>query len=45
METVIEILEDVKEEICEKYCRFAAEAEDTEVLIVRHCEDCPISRL
>lgn len=45
METVSEILEGVKDEIYEKYCRFVAEAEDTEELMMRHCEDCPLNRL
>lgn len=45
METVSAIIEEVKEEICEEYCKFTAAAEDTETLIEKYCEFCPLNRL
>ena len=42
--TILEIMEDVKEKMCDKYCRFPYECEDEDRLD-RICENCPLNRL
>ena len=43
--TVNEIIEEVKCEICDKYCRYPFEIEDEEELLKFYCENCPLGRL
>jgi hypothetical protein len=44
-QTVQDIIEDVKSDICDKYCKYAAEADDTVKLMAEHCDKCPLNRL
>lgn len=41
---ISEILEEVKEAMCDDYCYYSATTADFDVL-EKHCEDCPLNRL
>ena len=46
--TVTEIIEQVREDMCNDFCRYtqkSREALDTEKGIYEKCEDCPLNRL
>lgn len=42
---VTEIIDEVAADICNHYCKYAAEYTDFEDLIKERCEDCPLNRL
>ena len=41
METVADIIEEVKKDICDNYCKFSGDEKAME----EKCADCPLSRL
>ena len=47
--SVTEILEQVKEEICNDYCKwpdtYNEEAEGCELIDSEHCQNCPLNQL
>ena len=45
--TVSKIMEEVIEEICDKYCKFPTiyEGKDEDELYDKHCDKCPLNRL
>lgn len=53
MKSISKQFEEIKEEMCDKYCRFPeltkeisnSEEEAYELLIHIYCENCPLSRL
>lgn len=49
MKTATEIIAEVQEEICNKYCKFPAQYEPTDEdmnsLMEEHCDNCPLNRL
>lgn len=49
METVSEIIEEVKTQMCNDYCRFPREwdeeKEGMELTESDHCQNCPLNRL
>ena len=42
--TIDQIVEEVKEEMCDKYCKYPEEYEGSEMIDVI-CVDCPLNRL
>ena len=42
--SITQILDDVKSEICDKYCKYPYEVED-EADLDKICENCPLERL
>ena len=42
--SITQILDDVKSEICDKYCKYPFEVED-EADLDKICENCPLERL
>lgn len=46
--TVSEIIDEVRLEICDNYCKYmdsVVSDEDYEEVILKHCDDCPLNRL
>ena len=43
--TVAEIIEEVKEQMCDDYCRYPREQSEAEMAINDICENCPMNRL
>ena len=43
--TVTEIIEEVKEQMCDDYCRYPREQSMAEMAINDICENCPMNRL
>ena len=43
--TVSDIIDEVKYEICEHYCRYPYEIDDEDTLYNEYCNDCPLGRL
>ena len=46
--TVSEIIDDVKSEICDRYCKHfdrGADELEYEVMLHEYCEECPLNRL
>lgn len=47
--TIPEIIEEIKEEICDKYCKYPEiydeEAEGIPLCDSEHCRNCPLCRL
>ena len=43
--TIPEIIEEIKEQICDKYCKYPGEYKDPDELIEKECENCPLCRL
>ena len=44
MSALSQVLDDVKEKMCDEYCKYPNEYEDNEILEVI-CEKCPLNRL
>ena len=45
VKTISEILEEVKTQICDDYCRYPREIEDYDELLDGICSSCPFERL
>ena len=45
LKNVTEILEEVKNEICDNYCKYPEEYEDYEDMLKERCEDCVLNLL
>lgn len=43
--TVSEIIEEVRSEICDNYCKYMDSVVSDEEVILKHCDDCPLNRL
>lgn len=43
--TISDILEEVKEQMCDKYCKYSEQAKDEEELWNEICDKCPLNRL
>jgi hypothetical protein len=46
--TISEIVEEVKEQICDQYCKYRETAEKHEIgfdALIEKCGDCPLNRL
>ncbi len=49
IKTIPELLEDIKEKICDQYCKYpekyGTELEELDELYENHCNDCPLKYL
>ena len=45
VEHLLEELEEVTREICEKCCKYMEKYGDTDELVNKHCESCPMMRI
>ncbi len=43
--TASDIIEEVKCEICDHYCRYPYEIDDEDTLYNEYCKNCPLGRL
>lgn len=43
--TIPEIVEEVKKNICDNYCKYPSEYTDQEQMIEERCENCPLCQL
>jgi len=44
-QTIPQIIEEVKTEICDHYCKYPSEVHDPDYMIDTICEKCPLGRL
>ena len=45
MSEIADIIEQVKENICDNYCKYPDQYESNETMIEEQCEKCPLCRL
>ena len=43
--TIPDIIEDVKSEMCDNYCKFPQEYKDQEQMWDKKCAECPLNKL
>lgn len=45
IQTIPQIIEEVKTEMCDHYCKYPSEVHDPDYMIDTICEKCPMGRL